>query len=140
MSVEAIPEKQAQSARSLWRLVQRHGRQRIDARKEEERKWHSSDASMRRLLRKNFPMGMTFERARFRVGTVVEGTMWPGLYLVVGHGFTGSHGQERGCHGCKITDRIHQRPQWIGPDKKIKPVPLNTEISQRRGQSPIQNP
>lgn len=125
MSVEAPPEKQAQCERSVWRLVQRHGRERIAARKEKERKWHSSDASMRRLLRKKFPKGMSFERAKFRRGEVVEGTMWPGLYLVVGHGFTGSHGQERGCHGHKITDRIHKRCYWIGPDKTLKRVPPN---------------
>jgi hypothetical protein len=71
---------------------------------------------------------MKFQRAKYKVGEVVEGTMWPGVYLVVGHGFTGSHGQERGCYGCKITDRIHRKWQWLGPDRTLRKISsLNVE-------------
>ena len=117
------------AAVALHSLVQRHGRTRINAYQEYDKKYCSSDASMRRLMRKKMPTGMKFQRAKYPVGSVVRGTMWPGLYLVVGHSFTGSHGQERGCVGCKITDRIYKKWQWVGPDKTLTPVPLNDKLS-----------
>ena len=88
---------------------------------------------MRRLQRKKFPPGMKFQRAKFRVGQVVKGTMWPGLYLVCGHGFTGSHGQERGCVGFRITKSgIWKKHGWVGPDKTLRLVPLNDGAMPRR--------
>jgi len=84
---------------------------------------------MRRIMRKKFTPGMKFQRAKFRVGQVVKGTMWPGLYLVCGHSFTGSHGQERGCDGFRITKSgIWKKHGWVGPDKTLRLVPLNDKI------------
>ena len=121
------------NADCLRRLVQRHGRTRIKTYQEYHDRYCSSDASMRRLQRKKFPPGMKFQRAKFRVGQVVKGTMWPGLYLVCGHGFTGSHGQERGCVGFRITKSgIWKKHGWVGPDKTLRLVPLNDGAMPRR--------
>lgn len=114
------------------RLVQRDGAARIQSYQEYHSKHCATDADMRRTLRKNFPAGMKFQRAKYKVGNVVEGTMWPGIYLVVGHGFTGSHGQERGCQGCKITDRIHRKWQWIGPDRTLRKISSLNDLDETR--------
>lgn len=113
-------------------LVQRHGQARIKRYLDYHKTCCVSDASMRRAMRKEMPLGMQFQRAKHPVGSVVKGTIWPGIYLVVGHGFTGSHGQERGCNGCKITDRIFKKWQWVGPDKTLTRVLLNDCGERRR--------
>lgn len=111
------------------RLVLRDGAERIDRYQKYKKERCVSDAVMRRLIRKRLPDDTKIQRAKYRVGTVVEATMWPGRYLVVGHGFTGKYGEERGCIGCKITDRVFKKWQWIGPDRTIRKIPSqNTEV------------
>jgi hypothetical protein len=108
----------------IRRLVRRDGRARIEAYRAYYRENCVSDAEMRRLIgsRSDWRKDRKFERARYRVGTVVQGTLWPAIYLVVGHGFTGRYIHERGCYGCRITDRIWKRWQWIGPDSALRRV------------------
>jgi hypothetical protein len=85
-----------------------------------------SDAQMRRVIRKRHPE-VAFHRARFPVGSVVRSDYSAGIFLVVGHGYTGEHSNERGCYGCKITDRVFKKWEWIGPDRFIsKPQPAPT--------------
>src|ERR1022692_3628335 len=102
-------------------IIQRDGPARIGAYRAYDKRWCSSDDTMRRVLNRMHGTA-PFARARFRVGSVVRSTMCPGLYLVVGHGFTGITMHERGCLGCKITDRVHRKSQWVGPDSTLMAV------------------
>jgi hypothetical protein len=54
------------------------------------------------------------------LGSVVTSNYTGGVYLVVGYGITGGDSNEIGCYGCKISDHIHKKAQWIGPEKRIK--------------------
>jgi hypothetical protein len=102
-------------------IVRLHGSQRIAAFREYDRKHCVSDSRMRRIiLRRVGPV--KFDRVRFRAGSVVKSSYLgkQALWLVVGHGYTGANSNERGCFGCKITDRVHKKWQWIGPESMIR--------------------
>ena len=104
---------------SATKSIYQQGRDRIAA-YQEYRTCCISDYRMRRIISKGKPA--VFARIQFRVGSIVR-TKYTGkssLWLVVGHGFTGLSGLERGCYGCKITDRVLKRWQWIGPESQIE--------------------
>ena len=96
-------------------------RVRIEAFREHHRRYCVSDYRMRRCISRDLSIAI-FDHIRFRVGSVVRTSYATGLWLVVGHGYTGAYGTERGCHACQITDRIFKRWQWIGPESHIRRV------------------
>lgn len=100
-------------------LVAREGSQRIAAYREFQKKYC---IDLRPLIKAKLPEGVQIDRMRFRPGTVVTSDYAPGTYLVVGHSYTGKLGNERGCEACEITDRIHKRWRWIGPESMIRAV------------------
>lgn len=100
-------------------LVRTQGPTRIAAYREYEHRRCVSDYRARRSPRR---AGLRIDKIRFRVGSVVRSkyTEWTSLWLVVGHGYTGGRGTERGCMACKITDRVFKKWQWIGPESYVE--------------------
>lgn len=98
----------------------RQGRARIEAFREHDRRWCVSDYWMRRRILSKLGRDARIQHIRFRVGSVVRSSYTTGLWLVVGHGYTGADGTERGCYACKVTDRVFKRWQWIGPESFIR--------------------
>jgi hypothetical protein len=91
-------------------IVRLHGSQRIAAYREYDRKYCVSDSRMRRIISQHVGP-VKFDRVRFRAGSVVRSSYLgeQALWLVVGHGYTGQYSNERGCFGCKITDRVYKK-------------------------------
>ncbi len=117
MTTEKTP-----SSTSVDSIVRQHGKERIEAYRDYDRRCCVSDWRMKRIIAKG--RKVTFDRISFRVGSIVR-SEYVGeskLWFVVGHGFTGDDGTSRGCHACQVTDRIFKRWQWIGPESQIKPA------------------
>lgn len=97
-------------------------RARVGAYRDYHRRYCVSDRAMRRLLARKSP-GIRFERARHAVGRFVYSHMYPGTYLIVGHGFTGKGGEQRGAYGCRVgRTTVYKKWQWIGPDAMLRPA------------------
>ena len=93
-------------------------RERIAAYRQHRQRNCVPESRMKKILAERGQI--TFDPIRYKAGSIVRSSYVPdALWLVVGHGFTGKRGEERGCYGCKITNRIYKRWEWIGPEKMI---------------------